>query len=230
VLHKADLVKAWRDLDSGAAGSAGQAGKVELVAIGNPHLSLEECAKVAALCEEAPGDRVASGVSLVATMGREVHAEAQEAGHVGRMEAFGVKFVTDTCWCMLTEPVVPVDSTSLLTNRSAHSPTTGQFRNFPPNSPPPLSLSALGTCSAKYAHYAPGLVNRQVRYRSLEACVKAARTGNLPPPPWWLLANGRGYSTGRVAAAAKSFGGAGRRSFSSRPLVSAALRAVRFVR
>jgi predicted aconitase len=40
-----------------------------------------------------------------------------------------VQFVNDTCWCMLTEPVVPVGSEALITN------------------------------SAKYAHYAPGLVS-----------------------------------------------------------------------
>jgi hypothetical protein len=57
---------------------------------------------------------------------------------------------------MLTEPVVPVDSTTLLTN------------------------------SAKYAHYAPGLVNRKVRFNTLAACVEAASTGEAAPPPSWL--------------------------------------------
>ena len=72
---------------------------------------------------------------------------------------------------MLTEPVVPVDSTTLLTN------------------------------SAKYAHYAPGLVNRKVRFNTLAACVEAATTGKAAPPPSWLAhATGygkqqRGYST-----------------------------------
>ena len=35
--------------------------------------------------------------------------------------------------------------------------------------------------SAKYAHYAPGLVNRLVRFDSMAGCVEAARTGRQPP-------------------------------------------------
>ena len=71
---------------------------------------------------------------------------------------------------MLTEPVVPVDSTTLLTN------------------------------SAKYAHYAPGLVNRKVRFNTLAACVEAATTGEAAPPPAWLARTigyqrHRGFST-----------------------------------
>jgi predicted aconitase len=58
-----------------------------------------------------------------------VYDEAKEAGHISVLEDFGVQFVNDTCWCMLTEPVVPVGSEALITN------------------------------SAKYAHYAPGLVS-----------------------------------------------------------------------
>ena len=50
-LSEADLADAWRALDSGAS-DGGQSddveeeAKVDLVALGNPHLSLNECAKV----------------------------------------------------------------------------------------------------------------------------------------------------------------------------------------
>ena len=64
---------------------------------------------------------------------------------------------------MLTEPVVPVGSSTLLTN------------------------------SAKYAHYAPGLVNRKVRFNTLAACVEAAATGEAAPPPAWLAQTGRSH-------------------------------------
>ena len=72
---------------------------------------------------------------------------------------------------MLTEPVVPVGSTTLLTN------------------------------SAKYAHYAPGLVNRKVRFNTLAACVEAATSGEAATPPAWIAQatsynkQHRGYST-----------------------------------
>merc|ERR1711862_210854 len=83
-------------------------------------------------------------VRMIVTSGREVFEKARVAGHVAQLEEFGVQFVNDTCWCMLGEPVVPPDARTLMTN------------------------------SGKYAHYAPGLVNRQVRFGSLPACVTAA--------------------------------------------------------
>jgi predicted aconitase len=129
-LTPADLAAAWRALDSGRAttASADAADPVQLVALGNPHLSLSECETLARLCANSTAPLHPS-VSMVATMGRQVYDEAKEAGHISVLEDFGVQFVNDTCWCMLTEPVVPVGSEALITN------------------------------SAKYAHYAPGLVS-----------------------------------------------------------------------
>jgi len=42
------------------------------------------------------------------------------------------------------------------------------------------------TNSGKYAHYAPGLSNRTVRFGSLADCVLTARTGvaTLTQPTW----------------------------------------------
>ena len=42
------------------------------------------------------------------------------------------------------------------------------------------------TNSGKYAHYAPGLSGRAVRFGSLADCMAAARTGRAPGPPAWL--------------------------------------------
>ena len=127
-----DLDEAWRALDWGCKRGAGidsgtdgsrdsgdaDPHAVELVAVGNPHLSLEECASLGRLCAQqlAKGDRVKPGVSMVATLGREVFSQALAAGHVAPMEQFGVQFITDTCWCMLTEPVVPPEAEALVTN------------------------------------------------------------------------------------------------------------------
>ena len=165
-LTHADLAQAWELLDSGAAAVGGSSGeqqqqheragdRIELVAVGNPHLSLGECEALASLCEASSGP-LHPDVSMVATVGRTVLAQAREAGHAEVLEGFGVQFVTDTCWCMLTEPVVPVDCNTLVTN------------------------------SAKYAHYAPGLVNRKVRFSNMAGCVEAASTGLAPPLPDWL--------------------------------------------
>ena len=50
-----------------------------------------------------------------------------------------------------------------------------------------LRIGALVTNSAKYAHYAPALAKKRVRFASLERCVAAARTGLVPrEAPRWL--------------------------------------------
>ena len=142
------LLDAWRALDT-AEGE-----RVDLVCLGNPHFSASECASLAGL---VAGRTRAGGVRVVVTTSREVEARARAAHDLARLEAFGVELVTDTCWCMLAEPVIPARARTLLTS------------------------------SAKYAHYAPGLVGRGVRLAGLADCVEAACTGALPAgPPAWL--------------------------------------------
>ncbi len=142
-----DLRRGWDELNSSEDAEIG------LVSLGNPHFSLAECERLAGLVE---GRRRAPDVPVVVTCGRAVHEAAEKAGHVARAEAFGVAFVTDTCWCMLGEPVIPVTAKALMTN------------------------------SGKYAHYAPGLVGRSVRFGSLAACIEAACSGKaaLARPDW----------------------------------------------
>jgi predicted aconitase len=148
VLGIADMMSSWSSLDSS------NVEHIELVALGNPHFSLTECAKLAAIVESEGGE-VHKNVDFVVTLGRDIKRQSDEAGYTTTLEKFGVSFITDTCWCMLTEPVVPVGTSSLITN------------------------------SGKYAHYAPGLVHRKIRFSSLNGCVKAARTGRVPAQPTW---------------------------------------------
>ncbi|CAE8644216.1 unnamed protein product, partial [Polarella glacialis] len=146
---------------------------VDLVALGNPHFSLEEHAKLAALCQ---GRSKHPSVSVVVTTGPEVLAAARALGHSSELESFGVQLVSDTCWCMLGE-IVPAPATVL-----------------------PSTARTLITNSAKYAHYAPGLVGRQVRFASLSGCVEAACSGQLKKsaPRWTMPASlsARGFSSG----------------------------------
>ncbi|HBP5287874.1 aconitase family protein [Pseudomonas aeruginosa] len=142
------LRDAWRELDS-----AGET-RIDLVALGNPHFSASEFAQLAALCH---GRRRHPEVALVITSSRQVVAQAEATGHLATLQAFGARLVTDTCWCMLDEPLVPPGARTLMTN------------------------------SAKYAHYAPGLVGRQVRFAGLAGCVEAAVGGRAPAGlPAWL--------------------------------------------
>jgi predicted aconitase/predicted aconitase with swiveling domain len=143
-----DLLVSWRELNSA------RESRVDVVSLGNPHFSLSEFAHLARLCR---GRHKHPEVVVAITCGRAVLEQARAAGHIATIEAFGATLVTDTCWCMLGEPVIPLAATTLMTN------------------------------SGKYAHYAPGLVGRKVHFASLKECVDAACTatasGRLPA---WL--------------------------------------------
>jgi predicted aconitase/predicted aconitase with swiveling domain len=143
-----DLMLSWRELNSA------RDPRVDVVSLGNPHFSLGEFAHLTRLCR---GRHKHPDVVLAITCGRAVLEQAREAGHLAVIEAFGATLVTDTCWCMLGEPVIPPAATTLMTN------------------------------SGKYAHYAPGLVGRKVHFASLAECVDAAcsatASGRLPA---WL--------------------------------------------
>ncbi|MBV7572375.1 aconitase family protein [Pseudomonas sp. PDM32] len=143
-----DLLRSWRELNSA------RDNRVDVVSLGNPHFSLSEFAHLARLCR---GRQRHPDVVLAITCGRVVLEQAREAGHIAVIQAFGATLVTDTCWCMLGEPVIPLTAKTLMTN------------------------------SGKYAHYAPGLVGRKVHFASLAECVDTACTatasGRLPA---WL--------------------------------------------
>lgn len=143
-----DLLLSWRELNSA------RDKHVDVVSLGNPHFSLSEFAHLARLCR---GRQKHPQVVLAITCGRAVLEQARDAGHIGVIEAFGAILVTDTCWCMLGEPVIPPAATTLMTN------------------------------SGKYAHYAPGLVGRSMHFASLAECVDAACTGAASGRlPTWL--------------------------------------------
>lgn len=154
-----DVRKSYEMLDSGRSSSGGEENSstaVELVAFGNPHLSLHECKKLALLMTQAPAKD--PKVKVMATLSRHVYDLAKQRGYVETMESFGVQFINDTCWCMLLdEPIIPP-------NPKAHVMTN----------------------SGKYAHYGPGLTNRGLRFGSMVQCVHAATGNTRLTPPQWL--------------------------------------------
>ena len=145
-----ELRLSWQELNSA------RDARVDVVSLGNPHFSLSEFARLASLCQ---GRHRHPDVVLAITCGRTVLEQARAAGHIAVIEAFGAVIISDTCWCMLGEPVIPPAARNLMTN------------------------------SGKYAHYAPGLVGRRVHFASLAECVDAAcsatASGRLPQ---WLQA------------------------------------------
>lgn len=111
----------------------------------------------AELARLCAGRRKDENVALVVTTSRHVAEQAGQAGHLQAVRDFGALVVQDTCWCMLREPVVPP------------------------------AARVIATSSAKYAHYAGGLVGRRTRLSDLPGCVQAACSGRLPDvPPRWL--------------------------------------------
>lgn len=144
----AGLLASWRELNTA------RDNHVDVISLGNPHFSLSEFATLAKLCT---GRHKHADVVLAITCGRSVLEQARAAGHIAPLEAFGATLITDTCWCMLGEPVIAPQATTLMTN------------------------------SGKYAHYAPGLVGRGVHFASLAECVEAACTATTRgQPPGWL--------------------------------------------
>ena len=99
----------------------------------------------------------AESTEMIVTVGQNVLHAAREDGTLAKLEAFGATVFPDICWCSITEPLMPPKARSLMTN------------------------------SGKYAHYAPGLSGREVRFGSLAECAETARTGVAPAsPPAWL--------------------------------------------
>lgn len=117
---------------------------IDLLSLGSPHFSYDEFAKLTALIRGRTKHR---HVEVVVTTSRHTYRAASDAGFILELERFGVKVVTDTCWCMMVEPVIPSSAKVIMTN------------------------------SAKYAHYGPGLTGRRMRFGSLKECVKTACTG-----------------------------------------------------
>ena len=143
-----DLLRSWNEL------SNAQSPSVDLISLGNPHFSFSECEKLAALCR---GRTKHDDVTMVVTCGRATQDKVREAGLLTDLEEFGVQLVTDTCWCMIIEPVIPPKAETIMTN------------------------------SGKYAHYGPGLTGRRFHFGSLAACVEAACTGAASGQlPLWL--------------------------------------------
>ncbi len=96
------------------------------------------------------GRRKHADVDLIVTTGRDVYEMAKAEGTIATVEEFGATILTDTCWCMIDRPVIA------------------------------RSCRTVGTNSAKYAHYGPGISGLAVKFGSLGDCVEAACTGHWP--------------------------------------------------
>jgi predicted aconitase/predicted aconitase with swiveling domain len=147
-----DLAASWRLLQGT------ETGDIDLVALGNPHFSLAEFGRLAEL---VAGRQRHAATRLTVTTSRATLAQAERAGHVAPLIAFGAEVVVDACWCTVMEPIVPPAARVILTN------------------------------SGKYAHYGPGLTGKALRFTGLADCVEAACSGRVGDElPIWLQSSG----------------------------------------
>jgi predicted aconitase/predicted aconitase with swiveling domain len=105
-LTRADMAAAWAKFNDGPA-------EVQLVAIGSPHASLDECR---ALADALGGRQPSPEVAVIVTAGKDVIAAARREGLCERLEASGVVVLTDLCWCTICEPVFPTQVRTVMTN------------------------------------------------------------------------------------------------------------------
>lgn len=151
MIHMEDLQSTWKRLNTAMDNS------VDVVTLGNPHFSLEEFQQLSILCKNRTR---AENTEMMITTSREIYQQALNLGYLNIPEDFGARFITDTCWCMIDEPVVPTKAKNLMTN------------------------------SAKYAHYGPGMVKKLFHFGGMESCINAACTGKRTPletSPSWLF-------------------------------------------
>lgn len=106
-----DLVRVWQEFNAAP-------NKVDLIAIGSPHASLNECRSFADFLE---GRRCHPTVKTIITVGRSILAQATKDGTVARLEQSGVQIIPDLCWCSITEPVFPSEASVLMTNSGKYS-------------------------------------------------------------------------------------------------------------
>ena len=147
----ADIREAWCHLNEGPD-------SIDLVAIGSPHASANECRGLAtALSAKGAGQVRPPQVAVIVTAGVQVISDIKGDGTLQKLHSAGVQVYPDICWCSISEPVFPTKTRTVMTN------------------------------SGKYAHYGPGLSGRKVRFGSLADCVEAATTGKAAPRiPEWL--------------------------------------------
>ena len=97
-------------------------GKVDWIALGNPHLSLTECDKLLHLIEShvPHGKSKNDNVTIIACISRVLYDKSPA---IKKLEHFGITFVRDTCWCMLLHPpMIPPDPTAkILTNSGKYA-------------------------------------------------------------------------------------------------------------
>ena len=98
--------------------------KIDLIALGNPHLSLSELQQLSQL---TLNQKKYTDTRLIATLSRQIYQEANKLGYIEPLQQFGMEFIHDTCWCMLiTPPIIPKNKNSIILTNS------GKYAHYGP--------------------------------------------------------------------------------------------------
>lgn len=104
------------------------------------------------------GKKKLKATDFLITTSTYVYKQAEAAGYVNIIKEFGARFSTDICLCMLNEQMLSDEVDIVMTN------------------------------SGKFAHYGPGLINKNVQFNTTKKCVDAAVYGEISKElPEWLL-------------------------------------------
>ena len=106
-----NLKEAWFELNRGLE-------KIDLVAIGSPHASIDEIRKIITLLD---GRRCHQHTQMKVTTARDTIKLAEAEGLTEKLAAADVQLIPDLCWCSIIEPVFPREAKGLMTNSGKYA-------------------------------------------------------------------------------------------------------------
>ena len=106
-----NLKEAWFELNRGLE-------KIDLVAIGSPHASIDEIRKIITLFD---GRRCHQHTQMKVTTARDTIKLAEAEGLTEKLAVADVQLIPDLCWCSIIEPVFPREAKGLMTNSGKYA-------------------------------------------------------------------------------------------------------------
>lgn len=111
LINPENLKDAWFELNRGLE-------KIDLVAIGSPHASIEEIRRISALFADR---RRHVQTQMKITAARQTIQRAEAEGIAKKLEDAGVQIMPDLCWCSIVEPIFPPEAKGLMTNSGKYA-------------------------------------------------------------------------------------------------------------
>ena len=106
-----NLREAWFELNRGLE-------RIDLVAIGSPHASIDEIRKVVTLLN---GRQCHPRTQVKITTARYIKKQVDSEGITEILEKAGIQLMVDLCWCSIIEPIFPVNARGLMTNSGKYA-------------------------------------------------------------------------------------------------------------